>query len=89
MQKLLNKITSIIVSIVLIGTSYMPVVVYATENIAQDSKTTEKNVEFNATLNGAYDSSLDVNEEGTLELNIKVSETGYLKDPKVSFGNNN
>lgn len=89
MQKLLNKITSIIVSIVLLGTSYMPVVVYATENIAQDSKTTEKNVEFNATLNGAYDSSLDVNEEGTLELNIKVSETGYLKDPKVSFGNNN
>ncbi len=89
MQKLLKRITSIVMSIVLIGTSYMPAIVYAAENIAQDSKTTEENVEFNATLNGSYNSSLDIDEKGALELNIKVSETGYLKEPKISFGNNN
>ncbi len=89
MQKLLNKLMAVIIALILVSSTFMPVMVYATNTVGQNTSTAEKNVEFNATLNGEYDSSLDVNSKGTLDINIKVSETGYLKDSKISFGNNN
>ena len=89
MQKLLNKLTAVFATLILVGTNFMPALVYATETAAQDAKTSEENVEFNATINNSYNALLDVNEEGNLVLNIKVSETGYLKDSKVTIENNN
>ena len=77
MQKLLNKLTAVFATLILVGTNFMPALVYATETAAQDAKTSEENVEFNATINNSYNALLDVNEEGNLVLNIKVSETGY------------
>ncbi len=89
MQKILNKIIAILATITLTCTNIVPVMVYATQNVIQDAKTSEENVEFNATINNGYNSSLNVDEQGNLILNVKVSETGYLKESTVTLQNNN
>ncbi len=88
MQKLLNKIIAVIVIAMIASIDVIPAVTYAADT-EQNSKTTEENVEFNATINNAYDATLDIDEGGSLDLNIKVSGTGYLKDIKIAFENNN
>ncbi len=88
MQKLLNKLIAVIIVAMLASVNFMPVVSYAT-TIQQDAKTSEENVEFNATINNDYSASLDVNEEGNLLLSLKVSGTGYLKNSTVTLENNN
>ncbi len=88
MQKLLNKLIAVIVVAMLASVNFMPVVSYATST-AQDTKTSEENVEFNATINNDYNALLDVAEQGNLVLNIKVSGTGYLKNSTVTLENNN
>ncbi len=89
MQRLLNKITASLATIMLVATSFIPALVYAEGSISQDAKTTEENVEFNATINNEYNTTLNVDEGGNLVLNVKVSGTGYLKDAKVTIKDNN
>ena len=89
MQKLLNKITASLATIILVATSFIPALVYAEGSISQDAKTTEENVEFNASINNEYNATLNVDEGGNLVLNLKVSGTGYLKDSKVTVKDNN
>lgn len=89
MQKLLKKIISTILTVVLIGTNIAPTMVYATSIADQNAKTKEENVEFNASINNEYNTSLDVNSDANLILNVKVSETGYLKESTVTIENNN
>lgn len=88
MQKLLNKMIAIIMTLMLASSSIMPAIVYATDE-NQDTKTSEENVEFNATINGGYNATLNLDEGGTLDLNLKVSNTGYLKEAKVTLEGNN
>ena len=89
MQNLLNKITASLATIILVATSFIPALVYAEGSISQDAKTTEENVEFNASINNEYNTTLNVDEGGNLVLNVKVSGTGYLKDSKVTIKDNN
>ncbi len=89
MQKLLNKFIAVIITLIMVSANMAPAIVYAAESLSQNSKTKEENVEFNATVNNAYNASLDVNTEGSLELSLKVSETGYLKDCVVTLKDNN
>ena len=89
MQKLIKKITAVIITTILVTANLMPVLVYASDAKAQNAKTTEENVEFNATINNEYSTSLDVDSEGTLDLTVKVSETGYLKESEVVLEGNN
>lgn len=89
MQKVLNKIFAAILTIILIGINFMPTLSYAVGEIEQNAKTSQENVEFNASINDAYETSINVNEEGKLKLNLKVLGTGYLKDAKVTLKDNN
>ena len=89
MQKILNKTIAIIIIAMLVGINFVPSVSYAANEIKQDSKTSENNVEFNAMINNGYSSTMDITEEGNLMLNIKVSESGYLKDAKITLKDNN
>ncbi len=88
MQKLLNKMIAVIITVMLASSNMIPAIVYAA-NIEQNAKTSEENVEFNATINGGYNATLNLDEGGKLDLNLKVSGTGYLKDAKVTLQNNN
>lgn len=89
MQKILNKTIAIIIIAMLVGINFVPSVSYAANEIKQDSKTSESNVEFNAMINNGYSSTMDITEKGNLMLNIKVSESGYLKDAKITLKDNN
>lgn len=89
MQKFLNKLIASFVTLILVATNLVPALVYADENTNQDAKTSEKNVEFNASINNEYNTTLNVDEGGNLILSAKVSETGYLKDLIVTIENNN
>ena len=89
MQKVLNKLFVTIITTILVGTYFMPVLTYAASEIEQNVKTTQENVEFNASIKDSYEPTLDVNEEGKLNLNLKVLGTGYLKDAKVILKDNN
>lgn len=89
MQKLLNKLIAVIVTVMMVSANMAPAIVYAAESLSQNAKTKEENVEFNATINNDYNASIDVDSEGALVLNLKVSETGYLKDCVVTLKDNN
>lgn len=89
MQKVLNKLIATILTIILVGANFMPTIVYAASEITQNAKTSQENVEFNASINDSYNATINVNENGELKLNVKVVGTGYLKDAKVILADNN
>ena len=71
----------------------------ATDLAKQDSSTKQENVEFDARLctisedgsisDGSYKETFDIYSGGILQVTIKVKETGYLKNAKVRFKDNN
>ena len=92
--------TLILVVIAALLVNLMSPFALANNNVStQDSSTQEKNVEFDARLckiteqetvsKGYYSETYDIWEGGILQLTIKVKETGYLKDAKISFKDNN
>ena len=75
-------------------------IILANDNVsAQNSSTQEENVEFDARLckfteqeilsKGYYSETYDIWEGGILQLTIKVKNTGYLKNAKIKFKDNN
>ena len=46
-----------------------------------------ENVEFNAFLGNSKDGNLDINSKGELVFNIKVKNTGYLKESSITIEN--
>ena len=46
-----------------------------------------ENVEFNALLGNSKDGNLDINSKGELVFNIKVKNTGYLKESSITIDN--
>ena len=88
MQKLSTKIISILTIFMLVGALILPTLSYASTEI-QEAKTTEENVSLNASINGSRDVKLNVKEGGNLELGLKVDNTGYLNDIKVTLDGNN
>ncbi len=89
MSKILNKITAIITTIILVGLNFNALAVYATSNLNQNTDTSESNVQFNATIGNSYNAKADINEELKLNLTVKVSNTGYLKDAKITLEGSN
>ena len=63
--------------------NFMPATVYAAEAI-QNASTSQENVEFNATINNSYSVEADIDSELEMNLNLKVSNTGYVKDASIS-----
>ena len=73
MQKVLNKIIASLATLILFATNFVPALVYAEEIISQNAKTTEENVEFNASINNEYNTTLNVDEGGNLILNVNFN----------------
>lgn len=80
-SKLINKIITILAIISFLGIQIMPAVSMAAEEINQNIATNEENVKFNATLNGtgSYTMEADLNQNPTIDFEINVQKTGYLK----------
>ncbi len=89
MQKILNKLIATILTVIFVGTNFIPSIAYAAGEIEQNAKTSQENVEFDANINDSYDATINVNEEGKLKLNLKVLGTGYVKDATVTLNDNN
>ena len=98
MRNCLKTLTVVVIAALLVN--LMSPFALANNNVStQDSSTQEKNVEFDARLckiteqetvsKGYYSETYDIWEGGILQLTIKVKETGYLKDAKISFKDNN
>lgn len=88
MQKNTLKIVAMLTTLLLVGTIFMPTLVFASEEI-QDEKTSQENVSFNATVQNKYEVKLNLLAEATLDLNLAVKNTGYLKDINVTLEGNN
>ena len=80
-SKLINKIITILAIISFLGIQIMPAVSMAAEEINQNIATNEENVKFNATLNGtgSYTMEAGLNQNPTIDFEINVQKTGYLK----------
>jgi hypothetical protein len=81
-SKLINKIITILAIISFLGIQIIPAVSMAAEEINQNIATNEENVKFNATLNGtgSYTMEADLTQNPTIDFELKVEKTGYLKD---------
>ena len=87
MHKLFRKITSTLTAFVLVGSNFIPAVVYATNEI-MDSKTDEE-ILFDAKINdnSSYVASLD--DELSLNINLSIEGNGYIKGGTIKIDNNN
>ena len=88
MQKNLKKLVSIFTVLMLVVANLMPTIAYAADGI-QNSDTTIANVKFDAKINEGYSAECDISSNATLNLSLSVLNTGYLKDAKITLGNNN
>ena len=98
MKKLLKNISAFLILVMVLNIS-SPVLFAATDLAKQDSSTKQENVEFDARLctisedgnisAGSYKETFDIYSGGILQVTIKVKETGYLKNAKVRFKDNN
>ncbi len=84
MQKKFLKVTAILTAIFMLAMNVIPVLVYAADEI-QNTLTSEANVEFNASINGAYVTKAESETNAKLDLALKVSNTGYVKDAVVEI----
>ena len=84
MQKKFLKVTAVLTAIFMLAINIMPVALYAADEI-QNTLTSEANVEFNATINGAYVTKAESETNARLDLALKVSNTGYVKDVVVEI----
>ena len=81
------KLTAMLTIFMLLVNTSMPVIANSITN--ETSETTQSNVEFDAKINNSQNVILDIDNGGTIDLSVKVSNTGYLKDVKVIFEGNN
>ena len=88
MQKNLKKLVSIFTVLMLVVANLLPTIAYAADEI-QNSDTTIANVKFDAKINEGYSAECDISSNATLNLSLSVLNTGYLKDAKITLGNNN
>ena len=98
MKKILRNVSVFLILVMVLNIS-SPVLMAVTDLSKQDSTTKQENVEFDARLctisengsisDGSYKETFDIYSGGILQITIKVKETGYLKNAKVRFKNNN
>lgn len=88
MQNILRKSISLLTVVLMVSAIFAPTFAYAANEV-QDANTTEENVKFNATVNDGYSTSCKLAEGGNLNLDITVSNSGYLKNAKVTLSENN
>ncbi len=84
LKDIFNKFTSSIISIVLIGSNFMPVLAYATNQMSQN-----EDILFDVTINNEHSYTASLDEKLTLEFNLSVQDGGYIKDGSISISDNN
>ena len=89
MQKYTLRIVSILTILFLVGMQFLPVSVYATEEIEKNIKTSESNVTFDAKIGDKYETSAIIEEGANLNISISVKNTGYLKNNIITLEDNN
>ena len=88
MQTKLNKILSFLTVVILIAVTAMPSIAYATDEI-ETAKTSEENVNFNVSINGGTDATINVSDKSKIDVSLDVLNTGYIKEATLTVDNNN
>ena len=89
MRKLINKVIAVLAAIMMTSSSFLPVGVYAANEIKQNTDTNEENVKFSATINGENEAEAEIEKGASLDLSLSVLEAGYLRNIKVVLDGNN
>lgn len=93
MNKLLTKLTAVLLLIFMMSANVCTPIAYAlseSEISSQNSKTQNSNVEFNTYFEGgAHSKTEEINNSATLFANIKVKNAGYIENATISFENVN
>lgn len=82
------RTTSLILFFLMILINIYPAIVYASNEV-KDIAISQENVEFNATINGNNNASIDIAEQGNLDMTVSVKKTGYLKKISIEFNGKN
>lgn len=93
-MKLKQKLMAAVLTLTMMGTYLLTlgnVVIAVSDNlVTQNSKTNNSNVEFNSYFEGGeYSKTFEAEQEAKLYFEIKISNTGYLKNGVVQFSNAN
>ena len=89
MHKVFNKIITFLMVTMLVGTSFIPTVVYAGNSINIGSQANDDRVKFDATIDGKHELEKDISGDTILDINLSVLETGYIRNPIITFVENN
>ncbi len=86
-QKIFNKLTSSIISIVLIGSNFAPVLSYAANQINQNESSDE--IMFDVSVNDEHSYTATLEEKLMLKFDLAVQDGGYIKDGTISISDEN
>lgn len=86
-QKIFNKITSSIISIVFIGSNFVPVLSLATDQINSNDSSDE--IMFDVSINDEHSYTASLEEKLMLKFDLEVQEGGYIKDGTIAISDNN
>ena len=98
MSKLLEKIIAVLLVLVLTSANFIVLGEYTIAKAVSDEElneqrtsTNNRNIEFNAYLNGGvHIQTYEIqSEDSKIYLNVKVKDAGYLKDASITFNNAN
>ncbi len=87
MHKLIKKVTSALTAFILVGSNFIPTIVYAANEIADLS--TDENVLFDANINNNTSYIANIDEQLSLNINLSVVGDGYIKGGTIKIENNN
>ena len=87
MRKFLRKLTSALTTLVIVGSNFMPALVYAANEIADPKKL--EDVSFDATINDEHSYEAKFDEKLELNISLNVENNGYIKNGKITIENNN
>jgi len=88
MKRFICRLITIVEILALVSINSMATIAYASNEIA-DTKTSQDNVNFSATINDSNDTKAEIGSDVKLKLNVSVENTGYLKDIKITLDGNN
>lgn len=89
MRKFVVNLVTLLEIVSIVGMSSFTTVAYAADELI-DSKTSQDNVFFSATINNSNASAeANVEDGANLNLDVSVQNTGYLKDIKVTLNDSN
>ena len=87
MKNLSKKLLSTAIAFTLVGTTTIPTLVYATNQI--EDVIANDNVNFDATIKSEHSYTANIDDEIALDIDLSVNNDGYIKDGIITIENNN